>query len=264
METHRKEQHMRNEVIFDDRGRPDILVVFTPDELKLPDTLKGRKVKEYAISKYPNTMIDGRPYSLPFMPPAVNVNHDEAIRLCEAKGPGWHLITNDEWAALGRQSWENDTVPTGNTNSGKSHSHPEQTGTTYKDSYGKTLAGSGPIEWNHDRTAEGVADMVGNVWEHVGGVRFLDGQVQIIPNNEAAAGAKVTAGGVTATIQSVEHIDGEPDGSGKAEKEKTKITLSRTIAAGSEAIKITNTPSVYDTLGMTEEELEAIKVDLQQ
>lgn len=180
---------MRNEVIFDDRGRPDILAVFTPDELKLPDTLKGRKVKEYAISKYPNTMIDGRPYSLPFMPPAVNVNHDEAIRLCEAKGPGWHLITNDEWAALARQSWENDTVPTGNTNSGKSHSHPEQKGTTYQNSYGKTLTGSGPIEWNHDRTAEGVSDMVGNVWEHVGGVRFLDGQVQIIPNNEAAAGA---------------------------------------------------------------------------
>lgn len=180
---------MRNEVIFDDRGRPDILVVFTPDELKLPDTLKGRKVKEYAISKYPNTMIDGRPYSLPFMPLAVNVNHDEAIRLCEAKGPGWHLITNDEWAALARQSWENDTVPTGNTNSGKSHSHPEQKGTTYQNSYGKTLAGSGPIGWNHDRTAEGVADMVGNVWEHVGGVRFLNGQVQIIPNNEAAAGA---------------------------------------------------------------------------
>ena len=180
---------MRNEVIFDDRGRPDILVVFTPDELKLPDTLKGRKVKEYAISKYPNTMIDGRPYSLPFMPPAVNVNHDEAIRLCEAKGPGWHLITNDEWAALARQSWENDTVPTGNTNSAKSHSHPEQKGTTYQNSYGKTLAGSGPIEWNHDRTAEGVADMAGNVWEHVGGVRFLNGQAQIIPNNEAAAGA---------------------------------------------------------------------------
>lgn len=78
---------MRNEVIFDDRGRPDILVVFTPDELKLPDTLKGRKVKEYAISKYPNTTIDGRPYSLPFMPPAVNVNHDEAIRALRGKRP---------------------------------------------------------------------------------------------------------------------------------------------------------------------------------
>ena len=82
--------------------------------------------------------------------------------------------------------------------------------------------------------------------------------------NEAAAGAKVTAGGVTATVQSVEHIDGEPDGSGKTEKEKTKITLSRAIAAGSETIKIANAPSVYETLGMTEEELEAIKADLQQ
>ena len=180
---------MRNEIIFDAKGRPDIMVTFSPEELGLPNTLKGRKVKEYAISKYPNTLIDGIPYSLPLQEPAVNVNHDEAIRLCEVKGPGWHLITNDEWAALARQSRENDTVPTGNTCSGKSHSHPEQTGTTYKDSHGKTLAGSGPIEWNHDRTAEGVADMVGNVWEHVGGIRFLNGQVQIIPNNEAAAGA---------------------------------------------------------------------------
>lgn len=180
---------MRNEIIFDAKGRPDIMVTFSPEELGLPNTLKGRKVKEYAISKYPNTLIDGMPYSLPFQEPAVNVDFDQAIKLCESKGPGWHLITNDEWAALARQSWENDTMPTGNTKNGKSHSHPEQTGTTYKDSHGKTLAGSGPIEWNHDRTAEGVADMVGNVWEHVGGIRFINGQVQIIPNNEAAAGA---------------------------------------------------------------------------
>ena len=56
---------MRNEVIYDKNGRPDIMVVFTPSELGLPDTLRGRKVKEYAISKYPNTLIDGVPYSLP-------------------------------------------------------------------------------------------------------------------------------------------------------------------------------------------------------
>ena len=55
-----------------------------------------------------------------------------------------------------------------------------------------------------------------------------------------------------------EHEETEHAGS------RGKITLSRTIAAGSEAIKITNTPSVYDALGMTEEELEAIKADLQQ
>ena len=180
---------MRNEVIFDSRGIPDIMVAFTPDELGLPAELKGKKVSEYLISKYPNTLIDGVPHSLPFQKPAVEINHDDAIRLCEAKGNGWHLTTNDEWAALALQSWENDTMPTGNTNSGKSHSHPEQTGITYDGGYGKTLTGSGPVAWNHDRTAEGVSDMCGNIWEHVGGIRFLNGQVQVIPNNEAAAGA---------------------------------------------------------------------------
>lgn len=180
---------MRNEVIYDKNGRPDIMVVFTPSELGLPDTLRGRKVKEYAISKYPNTLIDGVPYSLPFMKPAVNISHDEAIRLCESKGEGWHLITNDEWVALGFWSWDNDTMPTGNTASGKSHSHPEQTGTTYDGGCGKTLTGSGPVQWNHDGTAYGVADMCGNIWEHVGGVRFMDGMPQVIPNNGAAYGA---------------------------------------------------------------------------
>lgn len=182
---------MRNEVIFDSRGIPDIMVVFTPDELGLPAEIRGKAVKEYAISKYPNTLIGGVPYSMPYQQPAVNINHDEAIRLCEAKGHGWHLMTNDEWAALAHQSRKNGTLPRGNTDCGKSHSHPEETGTTYKDSSGsgKTLTGSGPATWNHDHTAEGVADMCGNIWEHVGGIRFVNGQVQVIPNNEAAAGA---------------------------------------------------------------------------
>ena len=181
---------MRNEIIFDSKGIPDIMVVFTPNELGLPTEIRGKVVKEYAISKYPNTLIGGVPYSMPYQRPAVNINHDEAIRLCEAKGPGWHLLTNDEWAALAHQSRKNGTFPRGNTDCGKSHSHPEETGTTYKDDSGssKTLTGSGPLTWNHDHTAEGVADMCGNIWEHVGGIRFVDGQVQVIPDNGAAAG----------------------------------------------------------------------------
>lgn len=180
---------MRNEVIFDKSRIHDIMVAFTPDELGLPAELNGRKVSEYLISKYPNTLINGVPHSLPFQKPAVDISHDKAIELCEAKGPGWHLFTNDEWAALARWSWEHDTMPTGNTNRGRSHSHPEQTGTTYRGSCGETLTGSGPAAWNHDGTPEGVSDMCGNVWEHVGGIRFLNGQVQVIPNNGAAAGA---------------------------------------------------------------------------
>ena len=51
------------------------------------------------------------------------------------------------------------------------------------------MTGSGPVQWNHDGTAYGVADMSGNIWEHVGGVRFMDGMPQVIPNNGAAYGA---------------------------------------------------------------------------
>lgn len=82
--------------------------------------------------------------------------------------------------------------------------------------------------------------------------------------SEAGVGVKATAGNVTAVIRSVEYIDGEPDGTGKTEKEKTKITLSRAIADGSDVIKIKSDSSVYDALGMDAEELEAIKADLQQ
>ena len=201
---------MRNEVIFDSRGIPDIMVVFTPDELGLPAEIRGKAVKEYAISKYPNTLIGGVPYSMPYQQPAVNINHDEAIRLCEAKGPGWHLLTNDEWAALAHQSRKNGTLPRGNTDCGKSHSHPEETGTTYKDgsSNSKTLTGSGPVTWNHTHTAEGVADMCGNIWEHVGGIRFMDGQVQVIPDNGAAAGADQSRN--SKEWQAIHTADGDP------------------------------------------------------
>lgn len=201
---------MRNEVIFDNRGIPDIMVVFTPDELGLPAEIRGKAVKEYAISKYPNTLIGGVPYSMPYQQPTVNINHDEAIRICEAKGPGWHLLTNDEWAALAHQSRKNGTLPRGNTDCGKSHSHPEETGTTYKDASGssKTLTGSGPETWNHTHTAEGVADMCGNIWEHVGGIRFMDGQVQVIPDNGAAAGADQSRD--SKEWQAIHTADGDP------------------------------------------------------
>ena len=36
----KRSKTMRNEVIYDKNGRPDIMVVFTPSELGLPDTLR--------------------------------------------------------------------------------------------------------------------------------------------------------------------------------------------------------------------------------
>ena len=79
---------------------------------------------------------------------------------------------------------------------------------------------------------------------------------------EAAKSKKAVAGETTATIQAVQHLDGEPDGSGKTEKEKTEITLSKAIPADSAELRIENAPSVYDTIGISEEELEQIKAEL--
>lgn len=184
---------MNNRILYDAKGRPDIMVAFTPEELGLPATLKGRTVKEYMIAKYPFTLIEGVPYSLPFQQPATGIDFDKAVELCESKGEGWHLMTNDEWAAIANLCHMNGTIPRGNTNGGSSHSHPEETGIKFEGGYGKTLTGSGPITWNHDHTAEGVADLTGNVWEWVGGLRFMDGQPQIIKDNGAAAGADQSA-----------------------------------------------------------------------
>ncbi|MBQ3406305.1 MAG: hypothetical protein IJH11_03580 [Lachnospiraceae bacterium] len=175
---------MRNEIIYDEKGNPDVMVTFAPDEFGLPETLKGRPVKEYCISKYQNYVVDGTPYSMPFQVPEANVTFDKAISLCESKGPGWHLMTNDEWAAIALWCYNHGIRPTGNISSGEDDDggHGEKFDV-------RTLTGSGPNTWNHDGTSLGVADLVGNVVEFVGGVRFVNGRLQIIPDNGAAAGA---------------------------------------------------------------------------
>ncbi len=51
----------------------------------------------------------------------------------------------------------------------------------------RTLTGSGPVSWFHDNTPAGIADLTGNVWEWQRGMRMVDGEIQIIPDNDAAA-----------------------------------------------------------------------------
>lgn len=174
-----------NVVIFDDRGIPSIMVRFmrpkdteeTPAMFRIGDKV----VDAIYISKYPNKVINGRAYSLPMVDPTININFDEAVQACRTKGSGWHLMTAVEWEYLLNQSRQQDTLPHGNTDYGKDYYHKDEQGDREGCGYGRTLTGSGPATWYHNHDSAGIADLNGNLWEWTGGLRLVDGEIQIIP-----------------------------------------------------------------------------------
>jgi hypothetical protein len=146
----------------------------------------GKVIEEIYVSKYPNSVYNGVPYSLPYQKATTEINFDKAVALCESKGKGWHLFTNAEWAAIALWCLKNGKQPHGNTSNGKYHADHNEKGLTY-DGY-DTLTGSGPEAWAHDGTEDGIYNLVGDVWEWIAGLRVSNGAVQIIPNNNAAFG----------------------------------------------------------------------------
>ena len=151
--------------------------------------VNGKEVDAIYISKYQNTVIDNVANSLPYQKPAVNIKFDAAVKACARKGAGWHLMSNAEWAAIALWCKANGTIPHGNTNYGEYYYSNTEKGLCF-DGY-KTLTGSGPDTWSHDRTSDGIFDLVGNVWEMVSGIRVADGCLQVIKDNDVAAGANM-------------------------------------------------------------------------
>lgn len=148
--------------------------------------VNGKEVDAIYISKYQNIVMDGIAYSLPYQKPAVNIDYNAATQACERKGAGWHLMSNAEWAAIALWCKANGTIPHGNTLWGKYYYNPNERGFCFDGS--KTLTGSGPDTWSHDHTSDGIFDLVGNVWEMVSGIRVTNGRLQVIKDNDVAAG----------------------------------------------------------------------------
>lgn len=183
-------------VIYDNAGIPSVMRRFKKvtnkelfggsDKTNAAFIINGEEYDEIYISVYPNTMINGKPYSLPYTVPVTDITNDEAAAACFSKGDGWHLLTAAEWGLLANTSKKLGALPHGNTNNGSYHADDSEKGQRVKSSSGKTLTGSGPSTWTHDHTPEGVHDLCGNVWEMVRGLRIKDGMLQASKDNDAA------------------------------------------------------------------------------
>lgn len=185
-----------NVVVYDKAGIPSVMVRFSRvtnkelfgglDRVHPAFIINGEVYDEIYISKYPNVIINGKAYSLPMQQPAVNVTYDEAQAACRSKGEGWHLWTAMERGLIANICKRDDIFPHGNTDCGKWHDDSSEKGETCDSGY-KTMTGSGPATWNHDHTPFGVSDLCGNIWEWFAGLRLINGVLQIVPNNDAAA-----------------------------------------------------------------------------
>lgn len=184
-----------DEIILDDLGVPSVMVkipLVYLDELGIgtahtphPAFIINDKVVPYIyVSKYINVVKNNRAYSLPNQDPTTSITFDRASEVCYNKGAGWHLMTAAEWGVLHNLITVEGLEPRGNTNNGRHHTKTYEHGVLSPrnpTNVYRTLTGTGGKNWE----ALGVSDIVGNVHKWVV-ARLVDGEIQIIPNNNAA------------------------------------------------------------------------------
>lgn len=144
---------------------------------------------------------------------------DHARQYCEAKGEGWHLMTRMEWGLIQRMCEAAGFVPKGNNNYGRHDSESFYKAIpTYMsgDKIGRVATGTGPLTWYHDNSPSGISGLTGNVWEWMGAVRSVYGEIQFLVNNNGADSAH-SQSQTSTEWKAISCVDGSfitPDGKG--------------------------------------------------
>ena len=175
----------------------------------------GVEESEIFVGMYQMSEVDGEGVSQPMAVPKVSINWDNSRALIQACGAGFDMMTVWDWAAVVLWSAANGYDVRGNTQYGRHHNNRWETGRRQDelapgDTAGTDLAnvltGSGPNAWRHNNSPDGIADMVGNVWEWLLGMKMVDGRVFLADDNSigneatwADTGWDMTANGTWAT-----------------------------------------------------------------
>lgn len=220
-------------VLYTAKGQPTYMNIIQKYDMSTIDAslggthpafiVDGVEKPEIFIGTYQGRIVNGELLSLPNVEPSHNTNYGNFLTAARACGNGHHLITNAEWSAVVLQCYKDNTQPMGNSYYGKSSEDPlligrRADGLNPGNTSGsaRTLTGSGPVQWRHNGKENGIADLSGNVNEWDSGLRLLNGEIQVIADNNASKLA-INLGAASTEWKAIDGETGNlvtPDGAG--------------------------------------------------